>query len=154
MLTHGPRLLPKLFSTGAPRLTENNMKIAQTFTLFALIVIGLGCGYGSHSNMPPGPGTTPMIQGFIPTSAMHGTGTFTLEVDGTGFNSNATVTFNGAQMTVTSRGTGNIMISVPASAIMNAGNMPVIVTNPGMPGNQYGGGTNPAPSAPVDFPVN
>jgi hypothetical protein len=130
------------------------MKTLAILLLTGLIALSLGCGY-SHSMTPAMAGSTPVIKGFNPASVAHGGPAFTLEVDGTSFNGNATVTFAGAPMTLATAPTATkIMVTIPDTAIMNAGSAAVVVTNPGTAGGIYGGGTNPAPSQPMDFTID
>jgi len=131
------------------------MKTTPTVILATLLAIGLGCGYSKHSNMPPTPGTMPAIQQLNPTSMAAGSPAFQLEIDGTNFAGNASVTFNTTTMSPTSAAGDKILVMIPASAIMNKGSMPVTVTNPGTPGGPYGGGTQSATSQPPTmFTIN
>ena len=131
------------------------MKIAQTVILATLIVMGLGCGYSKPSNMPVGQGTVPMIASLSPTNAAAGTAV-TLIVNGTSFNPDAVVNFNGAAMTTThGGGSTQVTATVPSSATMTAGTAQVTVTNPGKPGGVYGGGTMAQTSnPPTPFTIN
>jgi hypothetical protein len=96
----------------------------------------------------------PAIAQLTPPSTAAGSSTFTLEVDGTNFNSNAVVNFNGAAMSTTFTSGSKVMASIPASAVMNSATVPVTVTNPGTPGGIYGGGTQAATSQPMNFTIN
>ena len=127
------------------------MKLLMVILLAAT---GVGCGYSSHATMPQQPGTMPAIASLVPPSTAMGSSTFTLEVDGNNFNSNAVVKFNGAAMTTTFVSATTVQATIPASAVMNAATVPVTVTNPGTPGGIYGGGTAAATSAPMNFQVN
>jgi len=127
----------------------------KTILLAAGIAFTLACGY-SHSMTPPTTGTMPVIKALNPTDVNHGTATFQLEVDGTGFNSTAVVNFNKAAMATTWTNSGKVMAMIPASAIMNAGMVNVTVTNPAVTGTgPYGGGGMTAQtSTAVPFTVN
>jgi hypothetical protein len=127
------------------------MKLLMVILLAAT---GVGCGYSSHATMPQQAGTMPAIATLVPPSTAMGSSTFTLEVDGNNFNSNAVVKFNGAAMTTTFVGATMVQATIPASAVMNAATVPVTVTNPGTPGGIYGGGTAAAVSAPMNFTIN
>ena len=127
------------------------MKLLMVILLAAT---GVGCGYSSHATMPQQPGTMPAIASLVPPSTAMGSSTFTLEVDGNNFNSNAVVKFNGAAMTTTFVGATMVKATIPASAVMNTATVPVTVTNPGTPGGLYGGGTAAAVSAPMNFTIN
>jgi hypothetical protein len=131
------------------------MKTVQTITLATLLAIGLGCGYSKHSSTPPAPGTMPAIAQLNPSSQAAGSAAFPLEVDGSNFNGNAVVNFNGAAMSGTTWvNSGKLMVTIPTSAIMNKGMVPVTVTNPGTAGGPYGGGTQPETSTAMTFTVN
>jgi hypothetical protein len=118
-----------------------------------LTLISVGCGY-SKSTMPAQPGTMPAIAQLNPSSVIAGSSSFAFEVDGTNFGSAAVINFNGASQTTTRVSAAKLMTTIPASAIMNAGTVPVTVTNPGTPGGMYGGGTAAATSTPMNFTIN
>ena len=126
----------------------------KTLITIAVLAVGLGCGYSKPANMPPAPGTMPTISQLNPSSATAGGASFTLEVDGTNFASGAFIKFNGSTVTMLTNSSTKLTATIPASAIMNSGTVPVTATNPGTPGGIYGGGTNPATSAPVNFTIN
>ena len=130
------------------------MKPTQTVILTVLLAIGLGCGYSKKSTTPPSPGTMPAIQQLNPASMAAGSAAFQLEIDGTNFAGNASVTFGTATMSPISAAADKIEVMIPATAIMNKGSVPVTVTNPGTPGGPYGGGTSSATSAAVTFTVD
>jgi hypothetical protein len=95
----------------------------------------------------------------VPNTANHGDPGFTLTVNGTTFNSNAVVNWNGVAQTNTARPAMNqLTVAVPASAIAAAGNVTVTVTNPGSstPGGPYGGGgtTKSETSNSMTFTIN
>jgi hypothetical protein len=100
------------------------------------------------------PGTTPTIKELNPVSITAGGDAFSLEVDGLDFSGSAIVNFNGAAMTTQFANSGKITATIPASAIMNSGTVPVTVTNPATPGGPYGGGTAPATSLPMNFVID
>lgn len=116
--------------------------------------VGAGCGYSKPANMPAQPGTMPAIAQLNPSSTAAGSSTFTLEVDGSNFASKAVVNFNGSAMTTTFVSGTKVTASIPASAVMSSGPVPVTVTNPGTPGGLYGGGTLPATSTAATFNIN
>jgi hypothetical protein len=119
-----------------------------------LTLISVGCGY-SKSTMPAQPGTMPAIAQLNPGSVIAGSSSFPLEVDGTNFGSAAVINFNGAAQSTTRVSAAKLTTTIPASAIMNAGTVPVTVTNPGTPpSGMYGGGTAAATSAPMNFTIN
>ena len=122
--------------------------------LLLLTVISVGCGY-SKSTMPQQPGTMPAIAQLSPNSVIAGSSSFAFEVDGTNFGSAAVINFNGAAQNTTRVGAAKLTTTIPASAIMNAGTVPVTVTNPGTPpSGMYGGGTAAATSTPMNFTIN
>jgi hypothetical protein len=129
-------------------------KIMKLFLVLLLATIGVGCGYSKPANQPAQPGTMPTIAQLSPPSTAAGSSDFSLEVDGTNFGSAAVVNFNGTAMSTTRASATKVMASIPASAVMNSGTVPVTVTNPGTPGGQYGGGTAAATSAPMNFTIN
>jgi hypothetical protein len=116
--------------------------------------MGVGCGYSSKPTTPATPGSVPVISQLNPAATNAGAPAFNLEVDGTKFNTNATVTFGTTVINPTFVNSGKLTAMVPATAVATAGTVHVTVTNPGTPGGQYGGGTNPATSAAMDFTVN
>ena len=115
------------------------MKLVSTTLLVGLISFSLACGY-SKTVTPPAPGTTPTIAQLNPPSAT-ANNSVQLEVDGTQFASQAVINFNGTKMATTFVSATKLQATIPATAVMNAGAVPVTVTNPGTPGGIYGGGT-------------
>jgi hypothetical protein len=132
--------------------TYCSLKSVNTSFLVSLIALSLGCGY-SKSMMPVQAGTMPTIAQLNPASGT-ANNAFLLEVDGTNFASSAVINFNGVMMTTTFVSNSKIETNVPATAVMNAGAVPVTVTNPAVAGGRYGGGTTAATSAAVSFTVN
>jgi hypothetical protein len=127
------------------------MKLMLTLLLAATAV---GCGYSSKPTTPPTAGTKPVISQLQPAATNAGAPAFTLEIDGSKFNGNATVTFGTTVINPTFVDSTKLDAMVPAAAVASAGTVHVTVTNPGTPGGLYGGGTQPATSAAVDFTVN
>jgi hypothetical protein len=130
------------------------MKLLMVVLLTAVAATGVGCGYSSHATTPPQPGTMPAISQLTPASTAAGSSDFPLTVQGTNFNSNAVVNFNGTAMATTFDSGTEVKATIPASAVATAGTAKVTVTNPGKPGGLYGGGTAAATSAPMDFTIN
>ena len=128
------------------------MKSASTTLIVGLILFSLACGY-SKNIMPPATGTTPTIAQLNPPSVT-ANNSVQLEVDGTGFSANAVINFNGTAMATTFVNATKLQATIPATAVMNAGSVPVTVTNPAVAGGQYGGGTAAATSDPIRFTVN
>jgi|SRR5579863_8249246 len=129
------------------------MKLVSSAALVALICLTLACGY-SHSMTPAGAGTMPTISTLSPTSTTAGHAMFVLTINGTNFNGNAVVNWNGTAQTTTPVSSAQLTISVPASAVATSGSVQVTVTNPGTPGGQYGGGTMPETSNMMTFTIN
>lgn len=128
------------------------LKTVKATTLVALIALTLGCGY-SKKTMPVQPGAMPAIAQLNPASATTAA-SFLLEVDGTNFAAKAVINFNGAAMTTTEVNSTKLQATIPASAVMNTGSVPVTVTNPAVSGGVYGGGTAAETSSPMDFTIN
>jgi IPT/TIG domain-containing protein len=128
------------------------MKTVQIGSLAALLALGLACGY-SKSTMPPQAGTMPAIAQLSPPNANAGTA-FTLTVNGSNFAGGAAVNFNGAPQTTMHISANQLTATIPGTADMKSGTVPVTVTNPGTMGGQYGGGTLPETSAPMNFKIN
>jgi hypothetical protein len=154
--------LQESYSPQTP-LTFHLLKIFFTFSrevpmkvalVLLLTVTAVGCGgYGSKSMTPPQPGTKPAITQLNPASTAAMGPSFLLTVEGANFNSNAVINFNGAAQTTSFDNAGQVRATIPASAIMSSGPVPVTVTNPGTPGGIYGGGTAAATSAPMTFNI-
>ena len=120
-------------------------------SLSALCFLGIvcalaGCGGGS-SNSPVSPGSNPVptVTSLSPSSLVAGASSQTLTINGTGFLSSSTVTFNGAAHAATYVSASQITISLTTADLASGGSYPVIVTNP-----PPGGG----PSATVNFTVS
>ncbi len=130
----------------------------KTISVFLLAIFCFGCGYSKPSQMTQPP-IVPAIASLTPPSRMHGGSDFTLEVDGSNFNANAVVNWNGAPRTNIPPSTGNTLkVTILASDIANPGTATVTVINPGSStqGGPYGGGSNTpsATSNPVMFTIN
>ena len=81
---------------------------------------------------PPKAGFVPTIAAIVPNTANHGDPSFMLTVNGTTFNANAVVNWNGVAQSGTAHPAMNqLTVAIPASAITTAGNVSVTVTNPG-----------------------
>lgn len=132
-------------------------KTMKTTFLLLLTMSIVGCGYSSPKTTPPQPGIVPMIQAVLPNTAKAGEPAFVLTVNGSSFNANAVVNWNGAAQSTQHPGTGQLVTMIPASAVATSGTVSVTVTNPGSstPGGPYGGGmtTNAETSAPATFTI-
>ena len=127
----------------------------KTVLALALAALCLGCGYGtSKSNTPPSAGTMPNISALAPNNVNANSAGFVLTVNGTSFNSNAQVKWNGTAQT-TAFVTGNqLTVNVPTSMVMTSGTVQVTVTNPATSGGIYGGGTLAETSNAMTFTIN
>jgi trimeric autotransporter adhesin len=132
------------------------MKNAKTVILAALLAVSLACGYSKPATTPPVAGTMPTIAALVPNSATAGTslGTNGLMVTGTNFNGNAYINWNGAKLTTAFVSGTQLTATVPDSDVATPGTVSVTVTNPGVAGGLYGGGTAAEVSAPMTFTIN
>jgi hypothetical protein len=131
------------------------MKISFVL-LLAIICSGCG-GYGSKTPATPQPGVMPVISALSPDNVDAGASGLSLTVNGTSFNSNAVVEWNGGQQPTTFVSANHLVATIPDTALATAGTASVTVTNPGTPGTggPYGnGGTASATSQPVNFTIN
>jgi hypothetical protein len=130
------------------------MKTAKAIFLAALLAAGLACGYSSKPSTPAAQGTIPNIAELMPDNANSGSAGVVLTVNGTNFNSNATINWNGAALTTTFVSTSQLMATLPNTDVESAGTAAVTVTNPGTPGGIYGGGTMAETSNSMTFTIN
>jgi hypothetical protein len=133
------------------------MKTSQTLKatlLVTLTALSLACGYSSKTT-PPVAGAMPNIAALSPSSMAAGSPAFTLTVNGTNFNSNAMVNWNGVAQTTTFVSANQVTTAVPAAAVASSGTVAVTVTNPAVPGTGMygGGGTAAETSSPMNFTV-
>lgn len=133
------------------------MKTSQTLKatlLVTLTALSLACGYSSKTT-PPVAGAIPNIAALSPSSMAAGSPAFTLTVNGTNFNSNAMVNWNGVAQTTTFVSANQVTTAVPAAAVASSGTVAVTVTNPAVPGTGMygGGGTVAETSSPMNFTV-
>ena len=110
---------------------------------FGIIVLLAGCGgnstSGNQSNNP-----MPAISSLSPSSLPIGSAAQALTINGSGFVSSSTVTFNGVSRAATYLSSSQLTIGLTSADLSTAGNYPVAVSNPGP-----GGGN----SAAVNFKV-
>lgn len=130
------------------------MKITTTVFLATLLALGLACGYSSHATTPPAVGTTPNISALAPSSTAAGSTGVILTVNGTNFNSNATINWAGSAIATTHVSGGQVMATIPDANVATAGTAAVTVTNPGTAGGIYGGGTMAETSNAMTFTIN
>ena len=132
------------------------MKIVGVLSLVVLIA---GCGgYSSPSQPAPQPAIVPVLDAIIPNTAKAGAVAFILTVNGSKFNNNAVVNWNGAARTTTHVSAQQLTAAIAAADVATAGTVAVTVTNPGSttPGGPYGGGgsTPSATSNTMNFTIN
>jgi hypothetical protein len=130
------------------------MKLAKTMLLAMLLAAGVGCGYSAKSTTPPAPGAIPNITALAPNSANAGSTGVVLTVNGTSFNSNATINWKGAVLTTTRVSANQLMTTIPDADVATSGTAAVTVVNPGTPGGIYGGGTSSQTSNSMTFTIN
>jgi len=128
------------------------MNTLNTILLGTLIAATVACGYGSK-NYGTTPSNMPAISLLNPNSTTAGDPTFTLAVNGSNFASKATVNWNGTAQVTSYVSTGQLIISVPASAVAVSGSVKITVTNPATSGGAYG--SQPAQtSTAMTFTIN
>jgi hypothetical protein len=123
------------------------MNISKALVPVLLVAAGAGCGYSNQSMMA----AMPAISQLSPPSTTTGGPQFQLEVDGTNFSTNAVVNFNGTAQATTFVNAGKLEATIPSTAILSSGSIPVTVTNPATTGRYI---TPASISAPIDFTVN
>ena len=87
-----------------------------------------GGGYGGSSGSNSNP--VPTIAGLSPASATAGAASQTLTINGSGFMSGSTVTYNGAAHAATYVGATQLTVQLSAADQASAGSYAVVVTNP------------------------
>ena len=130
------------------------MKTVLVLTLAALC---LGCGgYGSSSQPnTPSAGTMPNISALVPNSVTANSAAFVLTVNGTSFNNNAQVKWNGTTQTTTFVTANQVTINVPTTMVTTPGTVQVTVTNPATTtGGLYGAGMTAETSTAMTFTIN
>ena len=130
------------------------MKKSILLLALASVFLQLGCGYKSPANMPAVAGTVPVVTQLVPASVAHGAAAFTLTINGSSFNSNAVVNWNGTALTTTFVTPNQLTAAVPAASLATAASVPVTVTNPGMSGGHHDGGTLDESSTAMTFTIN
>lgn len=134
----------------------NTLNSMKTVALAIGLATTLACGYNSKP-APATTGNTPAIAQLSPNSATAGGAGFALTINGSSFNSNAVVNWNGTAMTGTKYISGQqLMVNIPATSITSATMVQVTVTNPAVAGSgpYGGGGTMAETSSPMTFTVN
>ena len=129
----------------------------KMISVLLLTLLWLGCGgYSAPSASMPTAGVVPVIMQLVPNTAKAGDPGFMLTVNGSSFNSDATINWNGSKQGTTYMTGKQLTTAIPASAIATSGTAAVTVTNPGhAAGGIYGsGGTTSATSTAMNFTVN
>jgi hypothetical protein len=131
------------------------MNPVKTIILAGLLAVGLACGYSKPTTTTPAAvGTMPNVSALAPNSMAAGSPSFVMTVNGTNFNANAAVNWNGAAQTTTHVSANQLTATIPAASIATAGTVTVTVTNPGTSGGIYGGGTSAETSNSMTFTIN
>ncbi len=125
-----------------------------TILLTVLTAFTLACGYSSKATTPASPGTMPAISTLAPPNAPAGSVAVLLTVNGSNFNSNATINWNTTALTTAFVSGSQLTATIPDTDVAASGTAAVTVTNPGTPGGIYGGGTAAETSAPMTFTIN
>jgi uncharacterized protein (TIGR03437 family) len=81
------------------------------------------------------PGSEPVVSSLSPSSTIAGGAPFTLTVNGTGFVTGATVSWNGTSLATTFVGATQLTAAVPAALVATAGTTYVVVTDSVGPSN-------------------
>lgn len=130
------------------------MKLLSSLAILLLTAFTMGCGYSAPASTPAQAGVVPAIAQLVPNSATHGGAAFTLTVNGSNFATDAVINWNGTNLTTTYMAAGQLVGSVPASALSTAGTATVVVNNPAVSGGIYGGGTLTESSNSMTFTIN
>jgi len=130
------------------------MNTVKTIILAGLLAVGLACGYSKHATTPMVAGTMPNISMLAPNNIAAGSASFVMTVNGSNFNGNAAINWNGMAQTTTHVSANQLTATIPGADVATAGTAAVTVTNPGTPGGVYGGGTSPETSNSMTFTIN
>ena len=128
----------------------------KILSLLSLLLLCSACGYKTPNQMTQA-GIVPVISAMMPDSANAGASALTVTVNGSNFNSNAVVNWNGVPQRTMFLSAMQLMAAIPASTLAAPGKVMVTVTNPGSttPGGPYGGVTTPSEtSSGLTFTVN
>lgn len=112
--------------------------------LILLSVVAAGGGSGCNSSSGSTPNPAPVINNISPSGATAGAQSQAVAINGSGFLSSSTATYNGAAKAVAFVSSSQLTISLDASDLATTGIYPIVVTNP-----SPGGG----PSNTVNFIV-
>ena len=130
--------------------------VMKMISVLLLTLLWLGCGYSAPSASMPMAGVVPVVTQLVPNSAKSGDPGFMLTVNGSTFNQDAFINWNGSKQTTTYMTGNQLTAAIPMSAIATPGTAAVTVTNPGHAGGGiYGpGGTSSETSTPMNFTIN
>ena len=130
----------------------------KTVSVLFLAILCSGCGGYSSPQQSAQPAVVPVLAAIVPNSATAGASAFTLTVNGSSFNNNAVVNWNGTPRATTHVTAQQVTAAIAAADVANAGMVTVSVTNPGSstPGGPYGGGgsTPSKTSNTMNFTIN
>ena len=127
-------------------LTTTDIATAGTY---AVTVTNPAPGGGTSSSVNFAVGNpVPAITSLSPTSVAVGSGAQTLTINGTGFLSTSTVSYNGSSRTPTFVSSTELTIALTSTDVATGGTFPVTVTNPAP-----GGGTSSSVNFTVGNPV-
>src|SRR5256885_14589569 len=94
----------------------------KTVSVLLLAVLCFGGGGYSPPNPPaPQPAIVPVVAAIVPNTANAGAPSFTLTVNGSKFNNNAVVNWNGAQRTTPHVTAQQLTAAIAAADVANAG---------------------------------
>lgn len=145
----GGTIVPTIFVTSSQLTATIPMGLLASGASAQVVVI----------NPPPGGGTSnavtfaisnpaPAITSLNPNLVVAGSGAFTLTVNGAGFTPVSVVRINGQERVATFVSPTQLNVAVPATDVLNGGQLSVMVTNPAP-----GGGTSPAASLTIGNPT-
>src|ERR1039457_1115801 len=126
---------------------NKDLRLLYALLLSVPLLFASACGGGSSNasgGTPPSNNPVPTVTSLSPASLTAGAAAQTLTINGTGFLSTSTVTFNSVAHAATYVSASQLTISLTTADLATAGSYPVVVTNPAP-----GGG----PSAPFSFTV-
>ena len=127
---------------------NKDLRLLYALLLSVPLLFASACGGGSSNasgGTPPSNNPVPTVTSLSPASLTAGATAQTLTINGTGFLSNSTVTFNSVAHAATYVSSSQLTISLTTADLATAGSYPVVVTNPAP-----GGGS----STPTSFTVS
>jgi hypothetical protein len=95
----------------------------------------------------------PTIAALSPASAPAGSMGVIPTVNGTNFNTNATINWNATALTTSRVSANQLTVTIPNADLATSGTAAVTVTNPGTSGGIYGGGTMAETSNSMTFTI-